>query len=224
MKDIAIFLFSKSKIIAKPWADNGIECHLFDLQLESGREGNYVFHGGDIRKRRKQLGKLCRNNNVVIVGCFSPCTDLSISGTRHFESKALNNSMFWAEAMGLFWHGIFLADFFDIPYFCEQPKSMVTTLHGKPDFKFHPNEFGGYLPDDHQHCLYPEIYPSQDAYKKDTWIWYGNGFVPPTKKPVEPASTDNPGWKSLGGKSERTKEIRSVTPEGYSVALFQSNY
>jgi hypothetical protein len=182
-----------------------------------------VKHGGDIRNKRKQLGDLCRNNQVVLIGCFSPCTDLAIAGARHFESKALNDSMFWAKAMELYYIGVDLANFFDIPYFCENPMSMISTLDRKPDFKFHPHEFGKYLPENHKHCLYPEIYPGCDAYKKETWIWFGNGFVPPVKMSIDPVSNDYPGWKKLGGKSERRKEIRSVTPEGFSKALFESN-
>ncbi|SMC46058.1 hypothetical protein SAMN04488524_0592 [Pedobacter africanus] len=225
MKDIALFLYSKSEIMAKPWADSGIECHLFDMGMPDSRNGNIIKWGGDLRMRRKQLGELCRNNNVLVIACFSPCTDLAVAGARHFEKKALNDSMFWAVAMGLYWHGVFLADFFNIPYFCENPKTMITTLDDrKPDFKFHPCDFGGYLPEGHQHCLFPEIYPGRDAYNKETWIWCGNGFVPPVKIPVSPVSNDYPGWAKLGGKSERTKEIRSVTPEGFAKAVFVANY
>lgn len=224
MKQIAIFLYSKSKIIAQPWADAGIECHLFDILLTDKVEGNFHFHGGDINNHRRLLGQLCRENKCVIIGCFSPCTDLAISGARHFEKKALNDSMFWAKSMSLYYHGVFLADFFGVPYFCENPMSMISSLDRKPDFKFHPHEFGQYLTEDHTHCLYPDIYPGCDAYKKETWIWCGNGFVPPLKKPVVPVGNNYPGWSKLGGKSERTKMIRSVTPEGFSKAVFEANF
>lgn len=46
MKDIAIFLYSKSDIMARPWADAGIECHLFDLELTTGVKGNIHQWGG----------------------------------------------------------------------------------------------------------------------------------------------------------------------------------
>lgn len=223
MKKIAIFLYSKSEIMARPWADSGIECHLFDLGLTDSVEGNIIKNGGDLRNKRKFLGELCRNNEVVLIACFSPCTDLSIAGARHFEKKALNDAMFWAKAMELYFIGVDLATFFNIPYFCENPMSMISTIDRKPDFKFHPHEFGQYLPEGHTHCLYPEIYPGCDAYKKETWIWCGNGFIPPIKKPVPAVSKDYPGWVKLGGKSERTKEIRSVTPEGFAKAVFQAN-
>jgi hypothetical protein len=224
MKDIAIFLYSKSAIIAQPWADAGIECHLFDLSTPNKIEGNMIFHGGDIRRKRGVLGKLCRENNVVFLGSFTPCTDLAISGAAHFEKKAVNDAYVWAKAMELVFIGVDLAEYFGMPYFIENPMSMIATLWRQPDFKFHPWMFGGYLPDGHQHRLFPEIYPPRDAYNKETWIWIGGGFVIPEKMPVEPVGKEFPGHEKLGGKSERTKEIRSVTPEGFARAVFAANY
>jgi hypothetical protein len=225
MTDIAIFLFSKSSIIADPWANAGVECHLFDLGLTDSVDGNLIKHGGDIRNHRKKIGKLLRENNCVLIGSFAPCTDTTLAGTRHFEKKSLNDSLFWARASELIRMGIDLAEYFDVPYFFENPKSVTGTLiDRKPDYKFHPWMFGGYLKEDHQHSLFPEIYPGKDAYVKETWIWSGNGFVFPDSIPVQPVSSDFPGWKKLGGKSERTKEIRSCTPEGFSKAIFEANY
>jgi len=231
MKPIVIFLFSKTFTIARPWAEAGFECHLFDAAHGSDNgavavnsNGRIITYGGDIREQRKTLGALCRHNDVRLIGSFSPCDDLALCGTKHFEKKSLNDAMFWAKAMELFHHGVFLADYFNIPYFSENPKSMITTFHRKPDFKFHPCNYGGYLPAEHKHLYYPEIYPGRDAYKKETWIWCGNGFVIPEKKHVIPISNDYPGWKLLGGKNDRVKNIRSVTPEGFSRAVFEANY
>jgi len=66
-----------------------------------------------------------------------------------------------------------------------------------------------------------------DAYTKKTCLW-GN-FNIPEKNPVEPIyyySKDKRSswiWKNLGGKSERTKELRSQTPMGFSKAFFNTN-
>jgi hypothetical protein len=46
----------------------------------------------------------------------------------------------------------------------------------------------------------------------------------PPKLIVNPVGKEFPGHTKLGGKSERTKEIRSVTPEGFSKAVFEYNY
>jgi len=223
MKDIAIFLYSKSKIVAQPWADAGVECHLFDMYNEPDSE-NIVHHAGDLRKKRKTLGKLVRENNCILIGSFTPCTNMAVCGAKHFEKKALEDAMFWAKAMELVFIGLDLAEYFDIPYFIENPRTVLgTLLERKPDFKFHPWQFGAYLPEDHQHRLFPEIYPPRDAYPKETWLWIGNGLKIPKEKTVIPVGSDYPGWKKLGGRSERTKEIRSVTPEGFARALFEYN-
>lgn len=220
--NVFIGLYSKSDIIARPWADAGIECHLFDLKSGSGRTGNIIYHSGDLRKQMKIISFLIKNRSVVFVAAFPPCDNMAVCGAKHFEKKALNDAMFWAKAMELVWLARDIAEISGAPYFLENPKTVISTLWRKPDYTFNPYEFGGYLPEDHQHSLFPEIYPARDAYPKETWLWTGNGFIMPDKLLVEPVK-DYPGWKSLGGPSEMTKEIRSVTPEGFSKAVFEAN-
>jgi hypothetical protein len=176
-KNIFIGLYSKSEIVAAPWAESGIECHLFDLKSEDRTEGNFIFHGGDIREKTKVLAELVRNNNVVFIAAFPPCTDMAISGAAHFEKKALNDSLFWARSMELVFIARDFAEISGAPYFIENPMSMISTLWRKPDYKFSPNEYGGYLPEGHQHKLFPEIFPPRDAYKKETWLWTGGGVL-----------------------------------------------
>ena len=55
------------------------------------------------------------------------------------------------------------------------------------------------------------------------WLWTGNGFVLPQPHPVLPTGDDNPGWAKLGGKSARTKHIRSLTPRGFARAVYLAN-
>lgn len=219
-----IALYSKSDIIAKPWAEKGIECHLFDLKIETREEGNICYHGGDIRDNFSLISELIRYNEVLFLAAFPPCTDLAISGAKHFEKKALNDAMFWTKAMELVWIARDIAELSGAPYLIENPMSMISTLWRRPDYKFDPCEYGGYLPENHQHSLFPDIYPPQDAYNKETWLWTGNGFIMPEQIVVDPVRKDYLGHTKLGGKSERTKEIRSVTPEGFSRAVFQANY
>lgn len=231
MKPIAIFLYSKSVTIAKPWARAGVDCYLFDVQHGEDRgtayrrfKGTIYTYGGKVQQHRKLLGQLCRNNRVLLIGAFPPCTDLAFSGARFFMQKSLKDSFYWAKAMELYWYPILLADFFNIPFFCENPKSMIMHFDRKPDFKFNPNDYGGYLPKQHTHRYFPHIYPGRDAYAKETWIWCGNGFVIPDKKPVPVIATTFPAWNKVSGTSDRAKEIRSVTPEGFAVAVFKANY
>lgn len=221
-KKVALFFYSKSDIIAKSFIEAGWECHLFDMKSKTRREDNTFYWGGDIREHRRFIGELIRSGRVKFCGGFPPCTDLAVSGARHFANKAQTDAFFWAKAME---HVDLCIDMFEAagcPWFIENPKSMIATLRKKADHKFNPCDFGGYLPEDHV-SLFSDIYPSQDAYKKETWLWVSEDFKFPELKPVEPVGSDYPGWKKLGGKSERTKEIRSLTPEGFARAIFEAN-
>lgn len=223
MKKIAIFLFSKSNIVASPWANSGVECHLFDIQKGTPAK-NIIHHTGDIRTKKKELGKLVRENDCVLIGSFTPCYDMATCGARHFEKKALNDALIWAKASELALIGIHLAEYFNLPYFIEQPRTVLGTLiDRKKSHTIHPWMYGGYLPENHKHSLFPEIYPPRDAYPKETWIWSGNGFFLPEPKPVDKKEQSYPGWSKLGGKTAKTKEIRSCTPEGFSVAIYEAN-
>ena len=63
-----------------------------------------------------------------------------------------------------------------------------------------------------------------DAYTKKTLLW--GKFNPMlVQTPVKPIRYNKQGsWiQSLGGKSERTKELRSATPKGFSQAFYNAN-
>jgi hypothetical protein len=108
------------------------------------------------------------------------------------------------------------------------------TLWRKPDHAFHPCEFGGYLPADDKHPRWPEYIAPRDAYTKKTCLWVGGGFQMPTLRPVAPvvvSYTKEDGsvtsgslqFGKLGGKSMKTKNIRSATPRGFARAVFLAN-
>ena len=106
----------------------------------------------------------------------------------------------------------------------ENPVGKLSTLWRKPDHKFHPCDYGGYIHvKDEAHPAFPDIILASDAYNKQTCLWTGNGFVMPEALPVDPIGNDNPGWKKLGGKSARTKLIRSLTPRGLAIAVWLAN-
>ncbi len=83
---------------------------------------------------------------------------------------------------------------------------------GSPVFSFDPCDYAGWADE-----------PAKEAYTKKTLLW-GN-FWPLQKKPVEVNKTGRyttPIWK-YGGKSERTKRLRSITPSGFAKAFFEAN-
>lgn len=224
-----IFLYDVTGLMAQPWLDAGYECWCFDGQHPEGvtRTGNHVkvgmwFCAADKLGQAKNISDIVGSGVVLVIG-FPECTDLTVAGARHFEKKRLANPLFQIEAAEL-------ADLVRIvglvtgaAWAFENPVGVLSSMYRKPDFSFQPCDFAGYLPEDDQHPLYPEIYPGRDRYNKTTNIWCGGGFVKPKLRRLEPEYPQNPGWKLCGGKSVRTKNIRSATPRGFAQAVFEAN-
>lgn len=225
----AIFLYDKTGIMAAPWLDDGYECWCFDGQHPRGvtRDGNWVKVGMYLEPHAKlhYAQKIVDmvGSGVCFVFGFPECTDLTSAGAKHFENKRDFNKLFQAEAIELADLVRVVGNLYGCAWGFENPVGAISTQYRKYDFSFHPCEYGGYLPANDEHPLYPEIYPGRDAYNKNTCIWHGNGFKEPKKKPVKPLHKDNPGWKLCGGKSVKTKNIRSATPRGFSHAVKIAN-
>lgn len=230
MKRIAIFLYDFTGLMAKPWLDAGYECWLFDGQHQEGitRKGDLFkvgmwFHHDQIDKHAADIARMVGGRADFVFG-FPECTHLTVAGAKHFAKKAEENPEFQREALSL----CMLVR--EVAIQCmtgrwafENPVGVVSTLYRLPDFSFHPCDYGGYLPYDDKHPSYPDIYPPRDAYNKKTCIWHGHMFKRPEFNRLDPLSKDNPGWKKCGGKSTRTKNIRSATPRGFAQAVFEAN-
>ncbi len=231
----AIFLFDYTGIMALPWAKAGYQCFCFDGQHKEGvspgihenisNVGVWFSNNatGDDQQSNIDLIKSYVGDNVHIVFGFPECTDLAVSGAAHFESKRERNPFFQEEALILVELVELLGNQYGCKWALENPVSVISTMWRKPDFIFHPFEFGGYLPSDDTHPLYPEYINPRDSYPKRTCIWHGNGFVEPAKKPVDVAKGYSNQHNKLGGKSIKTKNIRSATPRGFAKAVFESN-
>ena len=156
-----------------------------------------------------------------LVLAFPPCTDLAVSGAKHFERKRRLDPNFQIKAAYLARAGERIAIDSNCPFAIENPISVLSTLWRKPDHIFHPYEYGGYLPEDDVHPEYPDYTPPRDAYPKRTCLWTGNGFTMPEPKPVPVAPGYSEHFLRLGGKSLKTKNIRSATPRGFARAVFE---
>lgn len=162
--------------------------------------------------------------NPDFVMAFPPCTDLAGSGSRHWAKKAEADPEFQIKAAQTCQIAALIADHFGAPYCIENPVGRLSTLWRKPDYIFNPCDYGGWIRDDEfEHPAFPGIIPARDAYKKKTCIWTGNGYVHPHPLSVPVPSEENPGWKNLGGKSAKTKLIRSLTPRGFARAVALAN-
>lgn len=83
----------------------------------------------------------------------------------------------------------------------ENPVGWLKDYLGPPVMYFDPCDFG-------------------DPYTKKTCLW--GHFMPPLKSPVEPTQGSKLHLR-YGGKSERTKTMRSITPPGFAKAFFEAN-
>ena len=225
----AIFLYDLTGVMARPWIAAGYECYLFDGQHAPGV--NYVddcYKVGmmfDAYNTSADLETIVETvgEGVEFVFGFPECTDMAVSGATHFKSKEANNPAFQAEAVELARLVSYVGEYYGCRWGLENPVSVLSTLWRKPCFYFHPYEFGGYLPEDDKHPLYPEYIKPRDAYPKKTGIYTGGGFKIPAKWPVHCDKGYSDQHKKLGGKSLKTKNIRSATPRGFAKAVFSAN-
>jgi len=232
MQQIVISLYDYTGEALKPWAEAGYACYAFDIQhldtkVEGYANGGFIrYEGLDLHDFSTHQDLFFRfNGRKVAFGmAFPVCTDLAVSGAAWFKKKAEADPLFQQRAAQ---HATDCAELFDdlgCPYFIENPVSVLATKWRKPDHTFHPYEYGGYIAkNDARHPRWPDYIADRDAYPKKTCLWTGNGFVMPPKVPVEPETGHSRQHLKLGGKSAKTKNIRSATPRGFAIAVMAAN-
>jgi hypothetical protein len=135
-----------------------------------------------------------------------PCTDFSVSGAQYWPAKDKDGRT--AASMALVQKVLDLVDMCQPEWWVlENPVGRLPKLFpslGKPWY-FQPHWYG-------------------DAYTKKTGLWGKfNNDLP--RNDVEPIKACKQGsWlQKLGGKSEKTKMLRSMTPQGFANAFFKAN-
>ena len=231
-KGIVLSLYDFTGEACRPWAEAGYACHAFDIQhkdtvVEGYANGGFIRYGGvDLHNLDviASLQSTFTGRDVVFGMAFPVCTDMAVSGAAHFKRKAEVDPEFQNKAVN---YAVMCADFFEslgVPYFIENPVSVLATKWRKPDHRFQPYEYGGYIPDtEAEHPRWPEYIAARDAYPKKTCLWAGGGFKMPATKPVDVADGYSTQHLKLGGKSQRTKDIRSATPRGFAKAVYEAN-
>ena len=167
-------MFDGSGFAALPWAEAGHKVICFNA--DEGDHGDYQ----SVRVTHENITYV----NAWIDGyfqydayretwgrpdfimAFPPCTDLAVSGARHFKAKAEKDPMFQIKAANTCKIAANIADYFGVPYMIENPVSVLSSLWRKPDHVFHPCAYGGYLPENDKHPVFPDIIPPRDAYSK----------------------------------------------------------
>jgi hypothetical protein len=93
----------------------------------------------------------------------------------------------------------------------ENPVGKLPKWCGDPIMRFNPCDYAGYGGN-----------PDSEAYTKRTCLYgHFNTDLPTAyREPILGSML----WRNYGGKSERTKEMRSMTPQGFSRAFFKANH
>lgn len=222
---VVLSLFDESGNMGRPWAEQGDAVYCVDIlnkpRFESVGKGFIAFLNKDLTDEANQ-DLLLELRPDIIFG-FPPCTDLAVSGSMHFDNKRAENPAFQDEATALARVVETMGNKAGVPWFAENPISVLSTLWRKPDYYFHPYEYGRYLPEDDVHPRWPDYIAPRDAYRKKTCLWTGNGFIMPPKRSVGDPGEDSTQHRKLGGKSAKTKQIRSETPRGFGLAVMEAN-
>ena len=233
-----ISFYDYTGYLVEPAAKAGATCFCYDIQHEYWQKDhpNATVHypgGGSITYLKADLTNpkvlleelLMEHEQVDFVFGMPVCTDLAVSGARHFAKKKAADPDFQAKAAVNVIRLKYFADEYDSPYMIENPVSVLSTWWRKPDYTFHPYEYGGYITEaEAEHPKWSGYIPDRDAYSKKTCLWTRD-FIMPEKKPVPCDSYGSSlQHRKLGGNSLRTKQIRSATPRGFSYAIVEPNF
>lgn len=236
-----ISVFDYSGVWSDPFRRNGWDVHQWDLKIDELMDINNI----DCVETALDLFEYC--DGLLFA---PPCTEFTVSCSQYWDMKDADGRT--AAAMQLINQCQKIAylfmptDFeYDGSFFwvLENPVGRLQKLApelGDPWY-FDPYEFAGWLdPGVHELAALDEIrmkkghglakyevdlVVSMNAYKKKTGLWgcFNRDIV---KKPIRPVKCSPQGsfTQRYGGKSDKTKEERSVTPAGFAEAFFHANH
>ena len=209
---VVISLFDYTGNMVRPWAEAGYECRCYDIQHPVEGKRNETFRsGGVIAYYHADLMNAVAIDldNIAFVAAFPPCTDLSVSGAKHFKNKGLRRL---ADAIHMFASAVDMAEASGAPWMIENPVSTISTYWREPDYTFDPCQYTGYEGGENDH------------YTKKTCLWTGGGFkMPPPKMDSENwlMPPDDRIHKAAPGPDRAN--FRSATPMGFARAVFEAN-
>lgn len=238
-----ISLFDYSGNAVRDWARAGYHCWCFDIDhtetcVEIVGAGRITYCHADLNHNGAGWSLVCRIASDAVghkvLFAWPPCEDMTVSGNRHKAAKRARDPLFEWRAMRRATRSAAVARKYGFASMVENPIGALSRLWRKPDAIWHPHHFGGYLPPEAAHPVWPKYIAPRDAYTKATGAWLSGGFRMPDPKPVEPEvirRVTKSGRKisgsrqffMLGGKSERTKKIRNLGPRGACRAFFEAN-
>ncbi len=211
---------------SEPYREAGYRVYQYDLK-----------HGSDVRL----IKKLDERVHGVL---FAPvCTEFSGAGARHWKAKEAAGNKALLEGLALVDAGLRIIYVHKPKWWVlENPVGRLKDWIGQHTVTFNPCDYAGWLGDEptggkvyrpntivgddmvefwgEYGLSHPELAWMEDAYTKRTCLW--GEFEEPEEDP-RPAIWGSKMWSDYGGKSERTKEMRSMTPRGFSLAFHAAN-
>lgn len=233
-------LFDYSGTWSEPYAAAGWNVFQWDIKLSELMDVNSI----ELAETALELFE-----DVDGILAAVPCTDFSVSGAQYWPEK--DREGITKKSMELVYQVERLADLFtptDPDYegsffwSMENPVGRMPKLfpHLEKPYYFNPCDFAGYLNlSDADHNELDRIRRKNgnnvtreeiqfvlecEAYTKKTGLW-GDFNRQLKKKPVDPVRVCKQGspMQVYGGKSDKTKELRSITPLGFSIAFYHAN-
>lgn len=208
MNGLVLSLCDRTGIMIQPWLDAGYECAVVDIQHKLGMHQAAInpllwMIGMDVQGFDLRFLRDCglQSERPVIVFAFPPCTHLANSGNRYKRAKGLEALY---EALGLVIACKRICEVSEAPWMIENPIGSLSTYWREPDYTFQPWEY------------------TTPKEKKRTCIWAGNNFIIPQREVFEePPDVQTSCWNMAP--SAKRGDMRAITPEGWSRAVFAAN-
>ena len=228
-------LFDHSGEWSRPFAEAGWNVLQVDLK-----------HGDDIRQFSAEwlLENVLQGYDAVDgILAAPPCTDFTVTAARHWKNQDASGST--ACSVELVRQALRTVDFLKPAFWAiENPAGRIAALVpgvGARRMVWDPCDFAGWTFPTRKDLRRLELLRKKnldagDAFTKDEvdfvkrinaytkrTVLYGD-FNAPEKRRLEPINTSKWGsWlQSLGGKSAKTKELRSITPAGFARAFYEA--
>ena len=197
-----ISLFDHSGEWTRPYREAGYPVICFDIKRPGGFGWSHDIADFSCEYLLEELGL----HTIYGILAAPPCTHFTNSGAQYWKAKDADGRT--DEMLELVYQVFRTVELFAPRFWVfENPVGRLPTLIpelGKPWY-FDPCNFG-------------------DPYTKKTGLW-GSFYTDLERDDVEPSRACKAGsWlMQLGGSSEKTKALRSVTPPGFARAFFEAN-
>jgi len=241
--NLLIDLFDYSGNAAEPYRAN--DWHVLQVDIKHGIDILTWDYQTEIRKAFYDNWDYLEPLPKIGLLAAIPCTDYALSGAAHFAKKDIDGRT--EQSQKLVQKVLEIKEFIEKWYILnfwrvENPMSRIHKLNnwlGDIKLKINPCDYAGYnysiTESDLERLEFLksqnmskvskadiQLVLNSNTYNKQTWL-FGDFNIPIIKR-IEPTWKEFPGHILYGGKSEATKEKRSVDPKGFCQAFYEFNH